>query len=119
MRRVLLALAVVAHGGCAALFDRVSGRGEACAIIAIGKPAQARILRLIDTGTSINDDPVVEFVLEIDPGSADAYTAHSRGLVSRLELPSWQAGSMVPVRIDPERPERVAIDSWQCREDRR
>jgi hypothetical protein len=60
-------LAIVGMLGWGSIVDSFSGRKEACEILSIGKPATGRVVRLIDTGTTINDDPVVEFVLEVTP----------------------------------------------------
>lgn len=100
--------------GCAALFDRFSGRGEACQILAVGTPATATIERLIDTGTTINDDPVVEFVLRVAPLEGPEFEAHATALVSRLDIPSVQPGRSVPVKYDPADFSRVALDIWDC-----
>lgn len=106
--------AAAATAGCASIADTFSGRKEACQVIAIGKPATATVLRLVDTGTTINDDPVVEFVLRVEPPAGDAYEARSRALVSRLDVPAVQPGRVLPVKIDPKAPARVAIDLWDC-----
>lgn len=100
--------------GCASLVDGFSGRKEACEIIAAGLPATGTIVRLIDTGTTINDDPVVEFVVRVTPLEGAAYEARTKGLVSRLDVPAIQPGRVVPVRYDPRDPTRIAIDLWDC-----
>lgn len=104
---------LLAASGCA-LADHVSGRREACAILATGQPATARIVRLIDTRTTINDDPVVEFVLEVQLPAGAVYEARARALVSRLDVPQVQPGRIVPVKLDPTDPRRVALDLWDC-----
>jgi hypothetical protein len=105
---------LLAAWGCAALVDHYSGRGETCAILAIGQPATATIMRLIDTGTTINQDPVVEFVLEVHSQAGEDYEAHSKALVSRLDIPQVQPGRIVPVKVDPADRRRVALDLWDC-----
>jgi len=114
----LLALVLLAEplaaGGCAAIVDHYNGRTEACAILAIGQPATATIVRLVDTGTTINEDPVLEFVLEIHPPEGEVYEAHSRALVSRLDVPQIQPSGTVPVKVDPVDCRRVALDLWDC-----
>ena len=107
-------LALLAAAGCGSIVDRFSGRKEACEIVAIGTSATAKIVRLIDTGTTINQDPVVDFVLEVRPGEGEPYEAHSKALVSRLEVPQFQPGRIVPVKVDPKDSRRVAIDLWEC-----
>lgn len=113
----MLLLAASVSAGCSSIVGKFSGRSEACAILAIGVPAPARIVRLVDTGTSINDDPVVEFILEVSPDDAAPYQASTRGLVSRLDVAAIQPGTIVRVKYDPDAPSRVALDMWDCAED--
>ncbi len=110
---VVLAVAAVTTG-CQSIADSFSGRKEACEVLDIGEPASATVMRLIDTGTTINDDPVVEFVLLVVPADGEAYEAHSKALVSRLDVPAIQPGRVLPVKFDPQQPARVAIDLWDC-----
>jgi hypothetical protein len=121
LRDVLLAfyrgsglLAIVGALGCSSIVDSFSGRKEACEIISIGKPGTGRVVRLIDTGTTINNDPVVEFVLEVTPLDGAPYEAHAKGLVSHLDIPAVQPGRVFPVKYDPQNPTRVALDIWDC-----
>jgi hypothetical protein len=100
--------------GCASIVDSFSGRGEACAIVAIGTPANGTIVRLVDTGRTINDDPVVEFVVRVAPAEGAPFEARARGLISRLDVPQFQPGRGVPVRYDPKDRNRIALDLWSC-----
>ncbi len=106
--------AVLGSLGCGSMIDSFSGRTEACEILAIGKPATGTIVRLIDTGTTINNDPVVEFVVRVSPEGGEPYEAHTKGLVSRLDIPAIQPGRVVPVKYDPDNPARIALDLWEC-----
>jgi hypothetical protein len=106
-------LALVA-AGCSTIVDHYSGRTEACAIVATGQPATATITRLIDTGTTINQDPVVEFVLEVHTPAGEVYEARTKALVSRLDIPQVQPGRTVPVKVDLADRSRVALDLWDC-----
>ena len=112
-RGLLLAAALLA--GCAAIADQVSGRAESCAIIRSGVPAEGRILKLADTGVTINNDPVVEFVLLVTPRSGEPFEARSKALVSRLDIPAVQPGRVLPVRFDPQDRARVALDVLDCK----
>jgi hypothetical protein len=113
-RTIALLAAGLLLGGCSTLVGRFSGRTEACAIIADGVPASARVQRLVDTGITINDDPVVEFVLAVQPGPGPGHEARARALVSRLDLPAVQPGRVFAIHYDPQQPERAAIDGWDC-----
>lgn len=113
--RFALCALLLAAAGCTAIFDHYSGRREACAILAIGQPTTAKVLRVIDTGTTINQDPVIDFVLEVYPrDGGDPYEAHTKALISRLEVPQVQPGTILPVKYDPEDRSRVALDLWDC-----
>lgn len=113
-RREAVVLASLFLSGCSVLVDRLSGRAESCEIIRAGEPAQATVIALNDTGTTINRDPVVEFVLLVQPHKGLPYQARTRALISRLEVPQAQPGRVLPVRFDPRQPKRVAIDLWDC-----
>ena len=75
-----------------------------------GTPAQATILRIWDTGTMINDNPVVGLLLEVRPQNLPAYQAESKSMIPRLSISQFQPGAIIPVRIDPQNQARVALD---------
>lgn len=100
--------------GCTTIVDQFSGRSEACQILRIGTPATAKIIRLEDTGVTINQNPVAEFVLEVYPDKGAPFEARTQALISRLEVPQAQPGRIVPVKYDPQQPARVALDLWEC-----
>jgi hypothetical protein len=114
LHRAVALVAIVGMMGCGPIVDRFSGRTESCEILRIGTPATAQIVRLIDTGITINNDPVVEFVLRVNPPDGQPYEARAKALVSRLDIPSVQPGRIVPVKFDSQMPSRVAIDLWDC-----
>ncbi len=117
-RQIFLVLALASTAGCVSMIvgvvDRFSGRREACQILAIGTPATGTIVRLIDTGTTINQNPVVEFVVEVVPADGEPFEARTKGLISRLEIPSVQPSRVVPVKYDPQDRTRIALDLWEC-----
>ncbi len=77
-------------------------------VIATGQDAEAKILALRDTGTRINDNPVVNFSLEIHPVGQPAFVAEASQTVSVLHLPSFQPGKLVNVKYVPGT-DKVAI----------
>lgn len=113
-RRGAALLLALALPGCTSIVDGFSGRKESCEVLRIGTPATAEIVRLVDTGTTINDDPVVEFVLRVTPSEGEPWEARSKALVSRLDVPAVQPGRVVPVKYDPANRQRVALDLWDC-----
>jgi hypothetical protein len=106
--RVLWApLALAGLGGCAVI-NRMDGMSQANELKRKGVPAEATIIKIWDTGMTVNNDPVVGFLLEVHPREGGAYQAETKILVSRLSIP--QPGQIVPVRYDPVRPSRVSLE---------
>ena len=79
-------------------------------LIAVGEPARAKILRMWDTGTTLNDNPKVKFLLEVFPGGRGPYRAEVKCYVSRLKLSQVQPGNEIAVKIDPEDETKIALD---------
>jgi hypothetical protein len=117
VRRAHLALilAAIALGGCA-LADRMSGVAEAKRLQEAGVPASARVVKLWDTGITVNDDPVIGLEVEVAREDGSVYTATiPKSLISRLDVPQFQPGQTVSVRIDPQDPSLVALDVYRYR----
>lgn len=81
--------------------DAVRGM-ENSAIRARGRSASAKIIKLSDTGTTINDDPIVKLQLEIYPPGQPSFQGEAQQLISRLQIPMVQPGNTVEVRYDPD-----------------
>jgi hypothetical protein len=107
---IMLIVSVTA-GGCA-LADRISGVSDAKALQETGEPAEAEIIKIWDTGMTVNDDPVVGFLLEVRPAGKPGYQAETKLRISRLAISRFQPGAVVPVRIDPRHPKHVALDIY-------
>ena len=75
-----------------------------------GEPAQAKILKLIDTGSSVNDSPKVILQLEIYPPEGIAYPAEIKFYVPRLNVAQVQPGNMIAVKINRQDKTKIAVD---------
>ena len=115
-RRTLLALVLTLCGlsGCTA-FDSLTGEKDARRIRSVGQSAQALVLAIRDTGITVNNDPVVAFRLEVRPPGGAPYEVETRGLVGRLDVPQVQPGAVLPVAIDPQDPQKVALRIYRDR----
>ncbi len=82
-------------------------------ILASGQDAEAKILHIADTGTRINDNPMIEFSLQIQPANYPAFVAQARQTVSVINLPSYQPGKIVNVKFIPGM-DKVAIVEAKC-----
>ncbi len=78
-------------------------------LLTTGVGGMATIVNLWDTGTTVNDNPMIGMLLEIQPASGTPYQAKTSLLISRLQIPQYQPGRKLAVRIDPRNPQRVAI----------
>ncbi len=95
--------------GCG-IADHFTGEKEARLIRASGVPAEATVVQIWDTGVTVNQDPVVGFLLEVKPENQAAFQAKTKALVSRLAVPRVQPGARLRVFYDPKDTTRVAID---------
>jgi hypothetical protein len=103
---------LTAGAGCAAI-NNMTGITETRELQRTGLAAEARIVRIWDTGMTLNNDPVVGFELEVHADGQTPFTATTKSPISRLDVPRFQPGNHVPVRYDPRDPTRVAIDVYQ------
>jgi len=60
----------------------------------------ALINAIRDTGTTINEDPVVEFQMNVTDADGSVYAVLHSQMVSRLRVGAMQPGATVQVRID-------------------
>jgi len=75
-----------------------------------GQLAEATIVNVRDTGTTINQNPVVHLELEVHPHDLTPnFQAETELMVSRLEIPQIQPGAVVNVRYDPDSKEVALV----------
>lgn len=102
--------ACLALSGCSALLLDVGG-GLTPELAQRGVSATARILEIWDTGWTINDNPVIGMRVEVDSPDRPPFEARiEKTTVSRIAIPQFQPGAVVPVRFDPASPSLVAVD---------
>ncbi len=104
--------ALLLNSGCM-IADRMSGVTQIRELQQTGQPAKATILRIWDSGTTVNDDPVVWLEVEVHPDNGAAFQAKTKCLISRLDVPQFQPGCTIPVRYDPADHTRVGIDVYK------
>lgn len=74
-----------------------------------GRVGRATITAIRDTGTTVNENPQIEFDLRVSVDGGSPYPAQHRQIVSRLVIGSFQPGATVPVRVDPADPQSLLI----------
>ncbi|KAA1417738.1 hypothetical protein F0U44_15715 [Nocardioides humilatus] len=82
---------------------------ERARILDQGTLAKARILSAKNNG-AMNNDPYVDFLLEVQPEGGDPYEVSYRTLVSQMAIPRVQPESVVDVYVDPTDRFAVVID---------
>ncbi len=101
--------------GCA-MIDRMSGVADTKALQETGIAAEATIVRIWDTGITVNEDPVIGMEVEVYPAEGEPWRATiPKSLISRLDIPQFQPGKIVKVRYDPQDPSRVGLDEYGYR----
>lgn len=75
-----------------------------------GLEAEAKILKIWQTGTEINNNPVVGMLLEVRPPGQPTFQAQTERLISLLNIPSIQPGAVVHVKYDPDSREVALAD---------
>jgi len=73
-------------------------------IVTEGKQGKAVVLKLEDTGVTINDAPRVKLLLEIQIPNYPAYQAEKKVTIPIIYLSQVQVGSTVEFWADPEDP---------------
>jgi len=79
-------------------------------ILKEGEPARGQILNLQSTGIRINNVPLYDVVLEVIPDYQPAYQATVRMRVNMFHAQYLQIGAEVPVMVDRNNAQQVAID---------
>ena len=76
-----------------------------------GLPARAKILRIWDTGVTINDNPQIGMEVEVtaDDEGKPPWTTRTKAVVSRLDPHKYQPGVIVAVKYDEEEPHKVVV----------
>jgi hypothetical protein len=74
-----------------------------------GVTAQARVLKVWDTGVSINDNPQVGLLLEVRDIAGSTFQVEGKTIVSRLNAALVQPGITAEIKYDPEKPKRLEI----------
>ncbi len=74
-----------------------------------GEKATATLLEFWDTGTTLNDNPMVGMRLEMHPNLLSPYETKTQAVISRLMIGMLHPGAQVQVSYNPNKPEEVAF----------
>jgi hypothetical protein len=74
-----------------------------------GRVASAEVVAVEPTGSKVNGVPFVRLTLRLDGPDGEPYEARTSALLSTLV--GVEAGSVVPVRVDPDDPTRLIVET--------
>jgi len=74
-----------------------------------GLVGSATITSIRDTGTTINEHPLVELGLQVSLDGRSPYLVTHTQLISRLAVGGFIPGATVPVRVDPADPQSLLV----------
>jgi hypothetical protein len=87
--------------------------GPDTSILKNGIPAKARIVSVQQTGVMVNYQPQIAFQLEVQPPGDAPYQAQTKAVIPLVNIPQFQPGVEVPVKIHPTDPTKVVLDVYQ------
>lgn len=80
-------------------------------LLKTGISADGTVLKIWDTGVTINDNPQIGLLVEVRPQTGMPFQSETKLVISRLDVGAYQPGMKVNVRYDPNDPSKVAIES--------
>jgi len=97
-------------------FGSLFGTKESKRIQAEGREATAVVLGIGENSeggiVTINDQPLLNLQLEVQDGNVPPYPVSLDTVIPRSAVPQFQPGAVIPIKIDPENPDKIIID-WQ------
>jgi hypothetical protein len=82
---------------------------ENMATMAGGLRGTATVTALTETGTEVNNAPVVELDLSVTVGGGEPYPVKHRQLIAHSALANFQPGKSFSVRVDQNDPTKLII----------
>lgn len=98
---IILLIASILGTGLFHILALLAGKRLYNELVKNGQESEARVLAVSDTGTRINNDPLVNISLEIQPPNEPSFKTEVKQTVSVLFLPHLQPGKIVRVKYIP------------------
>lgn len=87
-----------------------AGIKEAQRLRTVGLKGQGRVVGAATTGTTLNENPLMELELEITLPGKSPYRVHQRTWVPFLMMGTLAMGVTLPVIVDPADPSKILIE---------
>jgi len=75
-----------------------------------GPLVKGTLVSVSQTGEEINHQPVLEFTVSFTTTDGMKVTAVTRNMISLLDLGNIKTGIEIPIRYNPENPNKIMID---------
>ena len=105
---LILLIAGIVGAGVFAVAGSVAGKRLYRHIVENGRDAEARVVKVTDTGTRINNAPLLNISMEVQPPGAHSFFHETKMTFSIVDLPKIQPGKTVRVKYLPGE-DKVAI----------
>jgi hypothetical protein len=76
---------------------------------ATGLAGNATVTAITETGTMVNNAPVMDLDLMVTVPGREPYAVRHRQLVALSAIPNFQPGKMFPVHVDQQDPSKIVI----------
>ena len=86
--------------------------GPSRGVLKEGIAGEATIISVRQTGVQVNDQPQVAFELEVRIPGRSPYQAQTKAVIPIINVPQFQPGNVIPVKVDPNKPEKVVFDVY-------
>ena len=83
--------------------------GQMAGAYANGTAGNATVTAISDTGTMVNNAPVMELDLTVNVPGREPYPVKHRQLVALSAIPNFQPGRSFPVHVDQQDPTKLVI----------
>jgi hypothetical protein len=86
-----------------------AGMQNAAGTYGTGTPGRATVNSLAETGTIVNNAPVMEIDMTVTVPGSDPYPIKHRQLVAYSAMGNFQPGASFPVHVDQQDPTKIVI----------
>jgi hypothetical protein len=91
------------------MFDFAKQAQEARRLLQVGRKGLATVVAVRDTGVMVDENPQAELDLQVAVAGLEPYDVTHRQVISRIAIGSFWPGAKVPVRVDPQDPQKLLV----------
>ena len=91
--------------------DRMAEMTRQANLQASGVTCSATVTAIRETGQMINMQPVAEIEMTVLPDGLPPYPVTIHQMISQFQIPQFQPGASLVVKVDPNDPSSVFIDT--------